>query len=399
MEAPTASIPRRTITDLSPEEQLALTLLRSPADGGPDGVPDLAERADPAAVGDRLARLRVLGLLGSRLRERAPAAVPPELAQRIEAEIATARRLGGVQQMVAESVLSRLAAAGIAAAPLKGAPLAAAVHGDVGLRVAGDVDILVALPQLRDAVGLVESMGWQAPHDWTDRAGRPLLHFALAHPHGLPAVELHWRVHFYEGAFAGAALERAVPAGAGLRLADADTLTCLALFYARDGLTGVRLAADAITLWERMGRPDRPLAAAHSAHPPLRPALAAAAVALARVAGEPDDRFAGPVTPSPGTRRALALADPLLRMDAQQRQADIALIDLLLAPAGERRAAFERQLVPPTGLLRQHSAELAEAGPARLARARAEHPARFLRRFALAATRRRQRPSALPPTV
>jgi hypothetical protein len=145
-----------------------------------------------------------------------------------------------------------------------------------------------------------------------------------------------------------------------------------------------------------MGRPDRPLAAAYAAHPPLRPALAAAGVALARVAGEPDDRLTGPVALPSGARRALGLADPLLRMDAQQRLADVALVDLLLAPPGERRAAFERQVVPPTGLLRLHWTELADADSGRVARARVEHPARRLRRFALAVTRRRRHPTALP---
>jgi hypothetical protein len=238
-------------------------------------------------------------------------------------------------------------------------------------------------------------MGWIPAHDWTGADGRPLLHFVLVHPHGLPAVELHWRVHFYEGEFAAAALARARPAGSGLRLQDGDTLTCLALFYARDGLTGVRLAADAITLWERMGAPERPLAGAYAAHPALRPALAAAGIALARVAQEPDDRLLGSVAVPPGARRALGLADPLLRMDPRQRLADVALVDLLLAPPGELRAAFARQVVPPTLLLRQHSAELAEAGTGRLTRARIEHPARLLRRFTLALTRRRRRPTAL----
>jgi hypothetical protein len=397
MNARNSSRSRHTHADLSGEERLVLALVRQDDADEAEPIRTMAARADSVVLTELLGRLRVLTLLGSRLRATAPGTVPDALARAIDAQTLAARRLGGIQQTVAEAVLARLAAAGVAAAPLKGALLAQAVHGDVGLRLAGDVDILVAPQDLRTAAGVVEDMGWLAPLDWTDRDGWPLLHFAMNHPHGLPPVELHWRVHFYERDFAVAALARAAPDAPALRLSDVDTLACLALCYARDGLAGLRLAADAIAVWGRMGRPEAPLAALYADHEPLQPALAAAGVALARIAGEPDDRFVGAVTLPAGARRSLRLADPLLRMSGQQRLADIALVDLLLAPPGGRRAALERQVLPPVGLLRRHSSRLAAAGPGRLARARVEHPVRLLRRFALGRMRRHRRPTALAP--
>jgi hypothetical protein len=243
---------------------------------------------------------------------------------------------------------------------------------------------------------VVRELGWQPPRDWTDRSGRPLLHFAMGHPRGLPDVELHWRVHWYEEAFAERALARAEPAPDGLRLADEDVFAFLLLFHARDGLTGLRLPADALAWGERLaGRPPVVPRLARE-HPRLAPALLAAAAGVAQVAGRPVAWLDAPAPGTAAARWAVALADPLLRMPGPQRRAERALVDVLLAPAGQRPASVRRQLVPPHEVMRRHLRGLETAGRLRMLAASSGHLVRLLRRFGLAPLLRATRPTALP---
>jgi hypothetical protein len=87
---------------------------------------------------------------------------------------------------------------------------------------------------------VLRAEGYTLLDDRLDRRGRPDLHHRLEHP-GRPAIDLHWRLHWHEEAFARDLLGRARATGT---IAAADEAAALLLFYARDGFYGLRLAAD-----------------------------------------------------------------------------------------------------------------------------------------------------------
>ena len=67
-----------------------------------------------------------------------------------------------------------------------------------------------------------------------------MLHVRLLHDAGLPDIELHWRVHWYEAEFGALALARAESGPDGVRrLRTEDDLAALMLYQARDGFAGL----------------------------------------------------------------------------------------------------------------------------------------------------------------
>lgn len=108
---------------------------------------------------ERASRHRVLPLLHlnlSRLDWRGvPARVRSELHSLQQSNAADALQLAG--ELL--HLLSFMGQHGIGAIPFKGVALAARAYGDVALRDAGDIDLLVRRRQIVDAVGLLESAG------------------------------------------------------------------------------------------------------------------------------------------------------------------------------------------------------------------------------------------------
>ena len=254
------------------------------------------------------------------------------------------------------------------------------------MRFSRDIDVLVARSDLAHAATALEPLGWRPE----GRAADPVLHVVLVHGAGLPDVELHWRMHWYEDEFGAWALARARPAGDGIRrLRPLDELATLLLYHARDGLAGLRHPIDAAAWWDaHLDAPDPPLlAATMRAHPGLAPALGASAAVLDELVGVPVTDLA-PATRGRAwrMRRAVGLANPLMEGKPQQITAEISLVDGLLTPPGQRGAFVRRRVLPDARDL-----------PARTARrplavARAEHVLRLLRRCSLVVTRPRARP-------
>jgi hypothetical protein len=312
--------------------------------------------------------------------------LPDRAAQRIRDVRKRARQRGLLDHALTKRLTDELGRQGVAAVPLKGAALADAVYGDIGARQSSDIDLLVRLPDLAQAVAVAERQGWREP-DLLRNADVPTLHRELFHAE-LPPLELHWRVHWYEESFADAALARARMTDDGwLRPAPEDEIAFLLLFLARDGFAGLRQVVDVAAWWAALGRPGetaRAVRAAEDSHPELAPALAAAARYAERIAGIPEGSLKGGAAPSWRGRAAIRLANPWLAGSRAQISAEMSLADLLLAPRHGFRGFVRRQLLVPRWGLVRLKPQLEQASQLRIGIARLAHTARVLARFGLA---------------
>ncbi len=349
---------------------------------------ELAASLDWDALARALCERRLLPQLGERIIELSGGRAPTDFAGLLERTLAQTRRQAALLELVAVELTRSLADAGIDALILKGVPLGAAIYGDAGRRAAGDIDLLVAAHELRRAAEIATRTGYGEPSDELEADGLPRLHLALAHRRGeLPPLELHWRVHWYERAFATDMLAGASAAPDGLlRAAPVDELLALLLFYARDGFLDLRLATDIGAWWDALG--DKlargALGPALARYPALAPTLLAATAVAERVVGLPGKHLLGGLSVSAGRRVDLAarLANPDALGDPSQQRAEVSLVDALLCPRGERTAFIRRRLLPSRRVL---------AGRARLSSERRVsppgHAVRVLARYGLTAAR------------
>jgi hypothetical protein len=344
-------------TQASREAELALLLVGTSARRARTAprIAELAAAVNHQALASALARQRVLTLAGARLLQVVPSRLPPPFRTRMEAVLARAR--GRARAFIAATgfLADTLERAGIPALPLKGATLAAELYGDPALREYDDIDILVPRLALGAASAATAALGWTLDDG---EANLPRLHRRLQHPDGaLPVVELHWRVHWYESAFAADLLRRSRIDGGVRRLAPIDQLATLLLFYARDGFTGLRYVADIAAWWDAHGNAEVPEALARlmAGHPALAEPWRAALAAAVPVGGLPAAALSPECRPR---RRRTALATRLanwdLRGDVDQVHANVTLVDGLLTPPGDL-GAFARRRVLSGG---RHAAKL-----------------------------------------
>ena len=343
----------RRETHPSAEERLirlsAATAARRRA--GRERAAQLAEDVSWSRLLDALQVRRMLPTLGPRIvelaGEQADSAFEAALAESLEAT----RRQAALVQLISTRVQASLEEAGIRSAPLKGPQLGEALYGEPGRRPSSDIDLLVAGAQLQRAVSVVRRAWLRPPGDHVGPNGLPLLHFALVHERSeLPPVELHWRIHWYESAFARDRLLPPAGDAEGWHPAPADELVELLLYYARDGLVGLRHPTDLGVWWDRFGarlgagdleRSLRP-------YPALRGAALAAVKAAEAVVGLPAAELAGgEIRLGARARAAVRLTNPLPHSGEAQVFADMGLIDGLLTPYGGWRDFFLRQVAPP----------------------------------------------------
>jgi hypothetical protein len=342
------------------------------------------------ALFDELARQRLVPLLGARILDAAPSA-PETISGAVRAETSAARTAGELTELVTLRIATALESAGIANVPLKGPLLARALHGDAAMRFSRDIDVLVARDDLARSVAALAGLGWRADR----HAAAPVLQVRLVSDAGLPDVELHWRVHWYEREFAARALERSASGPDGVRrLRPEDELVTLLLYHARDGFAGLRHSTDIAAWWDANDVPSRPLlGAVLDTYPALERALTAGALVLDRVAGVSRGALVGNRPRDPwAVRRAARLANPLMRGSPSQIVAEAALVDGMLAPPGARRAVVRRRAFPSASELPADSHGRSLAGR------RAGHQARVLARCAFALVRPRRAGLRLPRT-
>ncbi|HWC47373.1 MAG TPA: nucleotidyltransferase family protein, partial [Solirubrobacterales bacterium] len=247
-------MPRSVPSEMSAEQELILraaaTRERREAERG--RIDELVRAVEWSALTEQLAHARLLPTLGPRIAALAGAGAPAEFSEAASASVEACRRQDALLLLMGEQVIAALGARGIAAAALKGPGLGEELHGEAGRRLSSDIDLLVPASRLREAVAVVAELGYEQPTDPVEENGLPLLHFAM--PHGeLPAVELHWRIHWYEDRFAEERLLPPSEAGEEWRPEPVDRLIALLLYYARDGFSGMRQATDLAAWWDRFG--------------------------------------------------------------------------------------------------------------------------------------------------
>jgi hypothetical protein len=324
-------------------------------------IRELAARVDHGRLTALLRAQSLLALVGTRLQELDGERLPAAFADAVRADRDANRRRGSVQAMLALRWAEHLEAAGIACLPIKGGLLGERIHGDVGMRASGDVDLLVFPEHLPEAVEILRSEGFAAPTDRVSKRGLPELHFRLDHPGGkLARVELHWRVHWYEETFSRALLERSELCAGGYRAAlAADELAALLLFFARDAFMGLRLASDIAAWWDLLGRdlPRDALRTISLQHPQVSYALATAVSVADRLVGLPSAELLDEATALRSRSRASArLANWNLTGSRGRKVTNYYLVDWLLSPPGEGGSALRRQMLrearPRSGVLR-----------------------------------------------
>jgi len=143
---------------------------------------------------DLAGRQGVAPLLHARLKERdiTPPSVPAERLRRIY--FATLGRNLLIFRELADT-LRALQAASIPAIPLKGACLAEAIYGNIGLRQMGDVDLLVRLADLRRTLDVLWTLGYAAAHPvGIETVRQNSQHMPPMVKRGAVPLELHWTI-------------------------------------------------------------------------------------------------------------------------------------------------------------------------------------------------------------
>lgn len=323
----------RQASRASPERRLALLLCgtRSSRAARTEEAVRLVRLADAQRLGGIMERLHLFVLLGQRLMA-LEVGLDPRLEEEIVIRTDAARKGARLHELLTLAILDRLEQAQIRALGLKGSLLARELYGDAASRSSGDIDILVAPAQLRAAIEVVQRMGWTWNHPISRADRLPILHETLAQP-PLPAVELHWRIHWYETRFSADVLNRAErpEPRRPLRMQPGDGLAALTLFYARDGFAGLRLAADVAAWWDVMcsgANADLLISSVAGSYPELAASLWVGTGLLGPTVNLPTEARCSNLR----WRAAAELATPFYDGGRAQVNANTSLVDLLLAP-------------------------------------------------------------------
>jgi hypothetical protein len=139
---------------------------------------------------------RVAGLAYRRLHEHGVLArVPPRVRQEFdEAARRVTYRVMRFHRELA-SLLDKLAATGVPVIPLKGACLATRYYRDLALRDFGDLDLLVPLDRLDDAVAAAHELGYRSSRQIDGAVVEATArHAPTCFKDGAGPIELHWQL-------------------------------------------------------------------------------------------------------------------------------------------------------------------------------------------------------------
>lgn len=379
----------------APERQLALLLVgtRALRERNRARIDELAARADHDALAAFLCRSSMLSLVGGRLLDAGDGA-PESFAGAVAQYGALARRQGLGQALVTSCAARTLTEAGIRVLPLKGPLLAERIYGELEARVSTDIDLLVGRDDLPRAVEVLGRIGYSSPFETGLDRRKPEVHELLCSAVGLPPIELHWRLHWYDERFGAELLRSAAPCADGhLRPPPAYELAALLLAYAREGFAGLRQLADITTWWDRFGDAVAPgeLDVAVGGDPSIARPVATAAAIAQRLGGLPAERLFQPELRARASQTAARLANWPLRGSYPQIGVNVTLADWFLAAPGQRRALVGRHLWLSEEVLRLRARapgpEPLRLSRARILRMRLLHLVRICGRYAIALPR------------
>ncbi|HXB66360.1 MAG TPA: nucleotidyltransferase family protein [Solirubrobacteraceae bacterium] len=379
----------------APERQLALLLVgtRALRERNRARIDELSARVDYDALAAFLCRSSMLSLIGRRLLELGDAP-PSRFAEAVTCYGARAHRQAVGQALVTTRALGALAEADIRALPLKGPLLSERIYGELDARVSADIDLLLSRADLPRAMASLECIGYRSPFAGDMRRRPPEVHEVLRSAAGLPPIELHWRLHWYDEHFGAELLRRATPDNDGhLRPTPAYELAALLLAYAREGFAGLRQLADLTTWWDRFADAVTPaeLDELIDGDPSIARPLATAAAIAQRLGGLPAERLLAPEVRARASRGAARLSNWPLRGPYPQIGANVALADWFLAAPGQRRALFGRHLWLSEEVLslrrRETGPQPLRLSPGRVLQLRMLHLVRICGRYAIALPR------------
>lgn len=223
---------------LKPEERIVLLGARTPLDAATSAR--LCSMLSPALDWDYLLQTAELHRVGPLLLQALQSAAHPDVPAAAIARLETHLRRSAWRGEVLADALSRLTQAlaerEVLAVPFKGPALAESLYGGVALRPCGDLDVLVPVPQLEEALDVCRQQGYravgkvageQAPDESKlarlvsrhynlslseQRTGVHLeLHWRFSPPHVLPVEsELLWR-HAAPAPFRGGVIQALPP--------------------------------------------------------------------------------------------------------------------------------------------------------------------------------------------
>lgn len=332
------------------ERELMLELVRTSDSrlGVAARIGGLAETADFCLLAAALRASRLLPLLGSRLLESVPDVVPDAFREQVQVATQHGRHRATLVEQIAQRLAGDVERAGVPVVMLKGPHLAERLHGDASMRDSTDIDLLVRPEDFHAATRTLTCSGYHLRCRAAWERGLPLFETSLRPPQAwMPPIDLHWRLHWYEDGFSREFVEHCRVEN-GFRVpTPVDELVSLLLFWCRDGLVGLRHAADVAAWWDRFGGSFEPAVLDETVqrHPPLERALSTAVLHASSTTGLPAEQLLS----RPAGRR-LRLAARVGSMNAVSRsEADacVVALDTLVTPPHGKRAFVRRHFLPP----------------------------------------------------
>ena len=161
-----------------------------------------AERLDWDEYLQLVERHRTPALSWAALKRIPGIVIPEKTMQELKRRSDDCRLRAAIHLQLLRGILKALNAAEIPAMPLKGPLLSLELYGDAGLRESKDLDLLVALDDMRTAGRCLEQIGWHPQRDYSYLT-RKMSEFRNKHEHHVQffhkahrcVVELHWRTH------------------------------------------------------------------------------------------------------------------------------------------------------------------------------------------------------------
>jgi Uncharacterised nucleotidyltransferase len=261
--------PKVAATDILPRWQVcsafAVVLAATVFPVCDDGLRKLSEALAAPIDWDHfftvVGKQRVAALVYHAMAQLPTGQVPDLVMARLKEQAHKTARSGLFAAMKAHRVVSELAAAGIPAVVLKGAPLAVLLYGHPGLRQAKDIDLLVAPGDVERADALISCLGFVRIVPPPSFSGDALRAFQMHRSHYEyvaetkgPQVELHWRLAVNE-CFGPQSSQpstwQSVTVGAGLKLptlSRVDLAEYLCMHGASHGWSRLKWLADVATM-------------------------------------------------------------------------------------------------------------------------------------------------------